>query len=217
MRHAKPAVWEQLQLEAGEGRFAPPRTIASAKLETSASDEALMAELKAGNLEALGVLYARYGRLVYSLASRYGQLTARADVEDLGQEMFLAIAASAHRYKETGSVRGWLCGVVIRKARESRRRSWLHRTLLGRFFTEPKPQSAEPQKASDARFELARALASLPSAMREVLELHLFDGLSAADIASTLGISENTVWTRLHRARERLHLDAAEDEQGAAR
>lgn len=164
-----------------------------------------MKELQAGNQEALGVLYARYGRLVYSLARRYGQLTARADVEDLGQEIFLSVSGSAKNYKTSGSVRGWLCGVAIRKAKESRRTSWLHGTLLGRFFSEPKVAQAEPAKASDARLELDRSLNALPTAMREVLELHLFDGLSAGEIATTLEISENTVWTRLHRAREKLH------------
>ncbi len=177
-----------------------------------------MRELQAGNLEALGVLYERYGRLVYSLTSRYAQLTSRADVEDLGQEVFLAVAGSASRYRDTGgSVRGWLCGVAIRKAKESRRSSWLRGTLLGRFFAERATTHADPAPASEARMEMSRALESLPAAMREVLELHLFDGLSATDIALTLGISENTVWTRLHRAREKLHAFSKRDEPGESR
>ncbi|NTV27819.1 MAG: sigma-70 family RNA polymerase sigma factor, partial [Methanothrix sp.] len=54
------------------------------------------------------------------------------------------------------------------------------------------------------RAELRQALAALPEPQRQVLLLHVLENLSGEEIAETLGISPNTVWTRLHRARKTL-------------
>jgi RNA polymerase sigma-70 factor (ECF subfamily) len=49
-----------------------------------------------------------------------------------------------------------------------------------------------------------QAVNSLPHYQRIVVELHEFEGLSHKEIAEILNCSEGTVWSRLHRARERL-------------
>ncbi len=169
----------------------------------SPTDGEAMKALARGELESLGVLYLRYGKLVYSVVTRYVPGLAKSDVEDLCQEVFLALADRPGRYSEIGQLRAWLCGIAIRKARELRRKQWLHRTLLGRFFG-PAPTSesdAGGVPASDARHDLGPALSTLPDAFREVTLLSLVEGLSGEEIAAALQIPINTVWTRLHRGR----------------
>jgi RNA polymerase sigma-70 factor (ECF subfamily) len=51
---------------------------------------------------------------------------------------------------------------------------------------------------------LSAAIASLPAALREPLVLHVFQGLSQAETAAALAISEKAVETRLYRARAKL-------------
>lgn len=59
---------------------------------------------------------------------------------------------------------------------------------------------------------VAAAIAALPGNLRETLVLRTIEGLSQAETAETLGVSEKAVETRLYRARQKL----AERIQGAA-
>ncbi len=164
-----------------------------------------MERLAAGDAEPLGELFLRYGAMVHSVLRRYAAGLAPAEIEDLAQEVFLTLFESAPRYRESGKMRSWLCGIAVRKARSGRRRNWLRDNLLRRFGggragTAAMPESSVESQAG-ARVEVRRALAALPKAQREVLLLHVVENLSGEEIAEALGISPKTVWTRLHRAR----------------
>ena len=52
-----------------------------------------------------------------------------------------------------------------------------------------------------AREAVVRALTGLPDAQREVLVLHVLEGMEIDEVALVLNISENAVSTRLYRAR----------------
>jgi RNA polymerase sigma-70 factor (ECF subfamily) len=72
-------------------------------------------------------------------------------------------------------------------------------------------QIAAPQVAADEqladRQELDRAMAAiarLPDRLKEVLVLRTIEGMSQAEVAALLGVSEKAVETRLYRAREAL-------------
>jgi RNA polymerase sigma-70 factor (ECF subfamily) len=52
--------------------------------------------------------------------------------------------------------------------------------------------------------QVTAAIAELPGNLRETLVLRTIEGLSQAETAETLGISEKAVETRLYRARQRL-------------
>ena len=70
----------------------------------------------------------------------------------------------------------------------------------------PDPAPAAPDAISD-REELERlwaAIADLPANLKEPLVLRTIEGLSQAETAEVLGISEKAVETRLYRARSRL-------------
>ncbi len=170
-----------------------------------------MARLAEGDAEPLGVLYERYGRMVFALVGRYASASGRAELEDLVQEVFLTLFETAPRYVETGKARAWICGVAVRKARAGWRRRFWRQSILARFA--PGGAGTAAARASsveadvDARVTVERALEKLPAAQREVLLLHVVESLSGDEIAEVLGISPNTVWTRLHRARQAMRAE----------
>jgi RNA polymerase sigma-70 factor, ECF subfamily len=58
--------------------------------------------------------------------------------------------------------------------------------------------------ARDARDRLERAMNALSFEHRTVIALFAIDGFTHPEIAATLGVSEGTVWSRLHTAKKRL-------------
>lgn len=60
---------------------------------------------------------------------------------------------------------------------------------------------------SESEFEVLDLVMRLPEKMRTTVYMFYYEDMSAADIASALGISENTVYKRLERGREMLRID----------
>ena len=150
----------------------------NAAADTLDADARLVARLADGDLDALGTLYQRYGASVRSLLLRVEPTLSQEDAADLCQDTFLALRPSLARYTEQGRLKSWLYGIAIRKA------------------------DTEAQIA--ARQRIDRAMRQLPAAQREVLVLHVVEGLTVKQTAEALGVAENAVSTRLYRARKTL-------------
>jgi RNA polymerase sigma factor (sigma-70 family) len=178
------------------------RGIEKPTANAESSDAELMHRLAERDMTALGEIYLRYSDVVRSVAYRYLGALPKTTVEDLCQDVFLALLDLAPRYNEQGKLRSFLCGVTIRKARSKRRSDLLHRVLLGRFAKSGSDASAEGRAA--AHHDTQKALHLLPEPQRDVLLLHTVEGLSGEEIAVALDIEVKTVWTRLHRARAKL-------------
>ena len=74
----------------------------------------------------------------------------------------------------------------------------------GRLGIDPKDPAKSPEQLADntrLRKRLRTALASLPAPYRVIVFLREMEGLSTREVADVLGISEDNVKTRLHRAR----------------
>jgi RNA polymerase sigma-70 factor (ECF subfamily) len=100
-----------------------------------------------------------------------------------------------------GSERPWLFGVarnvMANRSRAERRRADLAERLKRELATTTVVQPNVPESLVDV-------FAALSEADREVLRLVAWEGLSADDLAVTLGCSVNAARIRLHRARRRL-------------
>lgn len=169
------------------------------------SDEQLMAGLAQGRIEPLGALYMRYGAMVRRALRRLAPEISRAELEELGQEVFLTLSDTAARYEERTRLRAWLYGIALRKAKSWRRTTWLRRKLLvwhaGASPGTVPGAARSPEREVAMRQEATRVLDRLPQEQREVLLLHAVEGFTGEEIAQILGIRPKTVWTRLHRAR----------------
>ena len=145
------------------------------------------------------------------------------ETEDVMQEALLSTYRHAAGIREPEAFRTWLFRTVRNACRLSRRRKVgqpRHLESLdtpaseapeGRVPTPATPPSQEGDvEAARRRDRVRRAIATLPPAQREVLVLRDLEGLSTREVAHVVGVSEDNVKTRLHRARVALRsaLDA---------
>ncbi|WP_432843427.1 RNA polymerase sigma factor [Dactylosporangium sp. CA-092794] len=125
------------------------------------------------------------------------------EAEDVVSAVFLTA------WRRFGSVpddaRPWLFAVA-RNTMANRQRGWLRRRALDiRLAVLEGPGAAGDDAAgAAARIDLVRAWRALSAADREALALVAFDGLSAEQAATVLGIRRTAFAMRLARARERL-------------
>jgi RNA polymerase sigma-70 factor (ECF subfamily) len=126
--------------------------------------------------------------------------------EDVAQETLLAALANPPRdASDARRLRAWLARVAFNLSRLgsrqlARRQAREHRVAR----RDAVPSVCDELEAAGTLDALAQALAELPPAYRDVIELRYFDGLSTADIAARTGGSELAVRKRLWRARLRL-------------
>jgi RNA polymerase sigma-70 factor (ECF subfamily) len=158
---------------------------------------------RGGESGAFAQLVALYRRPVYSYLCRCG--VAEADRDDLFQEIFVKIHASAGQYRDDRPAHPWLFTIVANTVRTYVRKNKVREMV----FAEP-PQSEPPTGDADGeRQAMARQTAAwlegeirkLPLAQREVLILTCVEYLPQKEVAEILGVPVNTVKTHLRRAR----------------
>ncbi len=106
----------------------------------------------------------------------------------------------------------WLYGiarnVLLEHYRANDRDTQLQTALMDNVAEQSRlavaEQNSDMATAADAAMDLHQALGTLSPSDQELLLLHAWEGLSAKEIASTLGIRPGTARVKLHRARRRL-------------
>lgn len=180
------------------------------------SDADLIAAMEAGEPGALEALYDRYSRAVFSFALR--MLGERAHAEELVQEVFLRAWRQSHRFStQRGSYITWLLSIThnmaideIRKQNRRPKRADADDPvrLLGNLRDGDAPVEDQAVLAT-VSVQVRAALAQLPEAQRNTIELAYFRGLTQREIADAQGEPLGTVKTRMRLALRKLrdHLD----------
>jgi RNA polymerase sigma-70 factor (ECF subfamily) len=156
-----------------------------------ASDEDLLARVKARDEDAFRQLYRRHTPAMYAAALR---LVARraGDADDAVQEAWLRAVRGLPTFRGESTLRTWLVGIAIRCALES----WRRRPH------EPLSAAEMPVVAGHAPpVDLEAAIAALPDGYRQVVVLHDVQGYTHAEISSLLAIDVGTSKSQLSRAR----------------
>ncbi len=132
-------------------------------------------------------------------------LRDRASAEDVTALAFERAYRRRRSFdRRRGEERAWLFGIARNAALDELRR----RRRLATLVAEPKDsQASGPDDGAEValrRTAVRAALASLPARDRELIGLKFHAGLSNAEIASVLDVSESNAGTLLHRAMEKL-------------
>jgi RNA polymerase sigma factor (sigma-70 family) len=146
--------------------------------------------------------FRRHYGLVHRMLGVYG--VDDALIDDAAQDVFLVVHRRWDDYDGRTAFRGWLIGIVRRVASGYRRAGRRLRGRLERLAAPPQPPSIELRLVQREMLGHVRsAIEALGTRQREVFVLAELEGLTAPEIAETLGIKLNTVYSRLRVARDR--------------
>ncbi|TVV74256.1 RNA polymerase sigma factor [Sphingomonas solaris] len=176
------------------------------------TDGELAALSLAGRRAAFAAIMRRHRDPVYRLIR--GHIGEAEEALDVTQETFVAAFRNLARYDGARPMRAWLARIAINKSRDWQRRRRV-RAFFGltggddnRALAEAMPDDAPGADTAAAdRQEMARlntAIAALPATLKETLLLRTVEGLTQAEAAVALGVSEKAIETRLYRARGKL-------------
>jgi RNA polymerase sigma-70 factor (ECF subfamily) len=169
-------------------------------MSNSMSDEELMAQVRNGVGEMLGVLFERYQLPLFNF---YLKLTGdRTGSEDLVQEVFFRMLKYRQSYRPETPFRAWMYQIA-RNARVDHLRRRRPETSWEPEMS-PAIVPADTAQQSQETALLHRALMRLQEEKREVLVLSRFQDLKYEEIAQLLGCETGTVKTRVHRALKEL-------------
>ena len=178
------------------------------------ADEKVFELFTQGDISALGLLYDRYGLLVYRLI--YRMLNNAQEAEDLTQEIFLNLQVKSKFNPQRGSFYTYLMTITRSRAIDRLRA----KNSQGRFWQNiGKLKDSIEQQKSDIPLEVVsteeisaqvrNALQHLSCNQRQILELSYYEGLSQSEIAKRLNIPLGTVKTHSRRGliqlRKNLH------------
>ncbi|MDX2268675.1 MAG: sigma-70 family RNA polymerase sigma factor [Bryobacter sp.] len=145
---------------------------------------------------------ARYQQLVYRTAWR--MLGAIGDAEDACQEVFLKLHSRLGDFEKAPNPSAWLYRVTVNHCLDVLRKR-RPQAEGGNFEVLAAGDNPEQEAALEQQKQrLARLLLRLPVGERSALVLRDLEGLSTREVAAILEVSEETVRTAIHRAKEKL-------------
>lgn len=162
-----------------------------------ANADSVIARAKMGDEAALEALYRAFEGPVYNLTRRICRTTE--DAEDVVQETFFEVCRSIGRYRQEGSIWGWVRTIAASKA--------LMRLRRNRYRdTDELPDDVSERKREDTalRMDLEAALERLSETSRAVVWLHDVEGYTHEEIAGMMGRTVSFSKSQLARAHTRL-------------
>lgn len=210
-----------------------PLEAPSLSIGTAATDaeQQLIAKLRNGDERAFDELVNKHHGGLIRMAMGY--VGDREVAEEVVQDAWMAVIEGLGRFEGRSSLRTWIFGILIHKAKDRGVREKRHSTFsafelcdddgeeivdpsrfhqsgewAGHWALPPQPwdgQTPEQLLASrQAVSAMQRAIDALPPTLKEVLILRDVEGVDAKDVCDMLKITETNMYVRLHRARERV-------------
>ena len=205
------------------------------------AEGALIERLRPGEERAFDELVTQQHGTLIRLAMGY--VANRDEAEEVVQDTWMAVIQSLNRFEGRSSLRTWICGILIHKAKDRGVREKRHTTFsdfesydddhdeavdpsrfkqsgewAGHWPFPPQPwddRTPETLLVSKQAVDcMQQAIDALPAILKEVLILRDAEGVQTQDVCKRLNISETNLYVRLHRARERVR-EAVESALGA--
>ena len=182
-------------------------------------DKELIQRTLEGDTQAFAALVEKYQEQIHALAWR--KIGDFHIAQEITQDAFITAYQKLHTLTHHNRFAGWLyvitnnlCNMWHRKRKpQLESLEELETTdpveLEEAYYSEYISRQREEAAARKRRITVQKLLDTLGESERTVMTLHYLSGLSCEEISKFLGVSPNTVKSRLHRARERLKKEEA--------
>jgi RNA polymerase sigma-70 factor (ECF subfamily) len=184
--------------------------------ELGPADEVLLARYRRGDVAAFRTLVRRHQRPLYNFALR--QVRSPGAAEDIVQDVFVRIVQNVETFKEEARFSTWAY-TIARNLCIDHLRKRVHRRHASLDAPErvagSSPAVDRVAIGQQLQGHIAAAVEALPEDQREVFLLRQVGDLAFKEIAEIVGVSENTVKSRMRYALERLQTALAEFEDYA--
>ena len=174
----------------------------SLSVSAAGSEQELLNLFRSRKADAMRIFYDRYAGFLTAVCTRY--ITDADSVKDVLQESLISIfgAIDKFSYRGEGSLKAWASRIVVNTALKSLRQ---HGKLS---FVDDLPDVCEDEETPQLQRLPAKVLhgfiRELPDGYRTVFNLFVFEKKSHKEIASLLGIKENSSASQYFRARAQL-------------
>ncbi len=172
---------------------------------TQLSNSQLVEAAQQGDLASFGRLYERHYRMAVGIA-RSRVMDAHL-AEDVAQEAFSTACQSLAKLQDKNRFPQWLATICRRTASRVANSQATHESLLA--------DCQAPANGASLKQDVAEALALIDGTSREIVLLHYFSGLTYIEIANVLELTPQAIHGRLQRARAKLSVILAPDEETA--
>jgi RNA polymerase sigma-70 factor (ECF subfamily) len=175
------------------------------------TDEEIVTRIVSGDGALFEILMRRHNQRIYRAVRAV--LRGDEDAEDVMQEAYLNAYQHLHQFEGRAQFSTWLTRIAVNAALARRgKRGWSMDKAVSDDNDEShlevvKSDAPDPEQTTltaELREVMEREVSALPDTFRAAFVLREVEGLSTADTAEVLGISEDLVKTRLHRARTTL-------------
>ena len=129
------------------------------------------------------------------------------DTEDIFQNVFIKYLLNDGEFESAEHEKAWFARVTINLCKDFLKSAFRKHTVSIDCLSENTPEVQEEEKR-----EILSAVLSLPAKYKNAVYLHYFEGYTAAEIGKIIGKKENSVYTLLARAREKLRKILGGDE-----
>lgn len=173
------------------------------------SDKSLALAAARGDREAFASLLERHYDRIHGLCWR---LTGdRAEAEDLTQDICASLPMKLRGWRGEARLTTWLYRVAVNAAHDRRRRAATHAKAALGWGDWERGRQADIAAETEAQDWLREAMAGLSEELRDTVALTLGEGLSQAEAAEVLGLSEGTVAWRMSEVKKKLRAVAQEE------
>ena len=171
----------------------------------------LISRIRKGERELFEILIRRNNPYLYKLGMTYGY--KHEDVEDLMQEAFIAGYLNLEKFEARSSFKTWITRIMLNQCYQKAQKLSFKFEKANDILNEKTTPMFESNQSTDTyrsvlNNELSNiigsALTSIPLEYRMVFSLRELNGMSTAEAAEVLDISETNVKARLSRAKQML-------------
>ena len=184
-----------------------------ASLPSALPDTEIVRRVRAGDSALFEILMRRHNQRVYRVVRAV--VKDEADVEDVMQQAYINVFTHLHQFEERSKFSTWLIRIALHEAFGRRRKVQRSDSTTARIrsdvneergelmdtLTSPQADPERQAYAQELHRVLEAAVDTLPDTYRTVFMLRDIEGLSTSETGEGLGLGEEAVKTRLHRAR----------------